>query len=92
MVSACNFHLNQPELDLGDCSVCLVDTGHPFQPELNWTWVTALYVCRLAEAGPLGKYITHETFPGPNAHTDADLEDYIRKTACSGNALVGTCK
>ncbi len=31
-------------------------------------------------------------FPGTGRDSDADLEEFIRRTAHSGNALVGTCR
>ncbi|WIA36647.1 hypothetical protein OEZ86_007931 [Tetradesmus obliquus] len=47
---------------------------------------------RIAEQSPLGKYLSQEGWPGAGISSDADLEAYVRKTACSGNALVGTCR
>uniref|UniRef100_A0A7S0S699 Glucose-methanol-choline oxidoreductase N-terminal domain-containing protein n=1 Tax=Chlamydomonas leiostraca TaxID=1034604 RepID=A0A7S0S699_9CHLO len=47
---------------------------------------------RICEQSPLAQYITEERFPGTPTATDADLDAFIRKTTCSGNALVGTCK
>ncbi|KAL6758730.1 GMC oxidoreductase-domain-containing protein [Haematococcus lacustris] len=47
---------------------------------------------RIAEASPLSEYGTSERYPGPRATSDADLDEFIRKTTCSGNALVGTCR
>jgi hypothetical protein len=38
------------------------------------------------------QYVLDEKYPGPRADSDAALEEFIRRTACSGNALVGTCK
>ena len=47
---------------------------------------------RIAESQPLGKYLNAEAYPGSGRNGDADLEEFIRKTAHSGNALVGTCR
>ena len=47
---------------------------------------------RIADAPPLAKYLEREGWPGADAQSDADLEAYVRRTACSGNALVGTCR
>lgn len=46
----------------------------------------------MASKGPLGQYISEESFPGPARQSDADLEAYIRSTVHSGNALVGSCR
>jgi len=47
---------------------------------------------KIARADPLGRYVTDEAYPGPARQDDAGLDEYIRKTAHSGNALVGTCR
>lgn len=46
----------------------------------------------IAAQSPLAKYITEERYPGARSSSDADLDDFIRSTTCSGNALVGTCR
>jgi choline dehydrogenase-like flavoprotein len=46
----------------------------------------------VAEHSSLGKYLSQEGWPGASVTSDADLEAYVRKTACSGNALTGTCR
>mmetsp|Transcript_15670 Transcript_15670/g.39865 ORF Transcript_15670/g.39865 Transcript_15670/m.39865 type:complete len:567 (+) Transcript_15670:1-1701(+) len=38
------------------------------------------------------KYNPVEVFPGPSVQTDEELDDYIRNSAHSGNALVGSCR
>ncbi|GFR43618.1 hypothetical protein Agub_g4717 [Astrephomene gubernaculifera] len=45
----------------------------------------------IARQEPLRKYLEEETFPGERASSEQDLEDYLRRTAHSGNALVGSC-
>lgn len=73
------------------------------QVELNYfqddgsdlaTLVSGVKVARnIAEQAPLGKYLTEEEgWPGADVTSESDLEAYVRKTACSGNALVGTCR
>jgi len=37
----------------------------------------------------LGKYLKEEGWPGAAVQSQADLENYVRTTACSGNALTG---
>ncbi|GIL70388.1 hypothetical protein Vretimale_3577 [Volvox reticuliferus] len=40
---------------------------------------------------PLRKLLEEETFPGERITGDTDIEEYVRRTVHSGNALVGTC-
>nr|WRW24843.1 choline dehydrogenase [Dunaliella tertiolecta] len=47
------------------------------------------YIC---QQEPLANFITTEKWPGPQYQSDEELDEYIRATACSGNALVGTCR
>ncbi|KAG2445644.1 hypothetical protein HXX76_000254 [Chlamydomonas incerta] len=55
------------------------------------TLVQAVKMARqIAAQEPLKKYLQEETFPGERAASDKDLEEYIRRTVHSGNALVGT--
>eukprot|EP00878_Enallax_costatus_P001969 GHUV01002133.1.p1 GENE.GHUV01002133.1~~GHUV01002133.1.p1 ORF type:complete len:615 (+),score=207.39 GHUV01002133.1:83-1927(+) len=57
------------------------------------TLVSGVKVARnIAEQAPLGKYLEEEGWPGADVTSESDLEAYVRKTACSGNALVGTCR
>jgi hypothetical protein len=37
-------------------------------------------------------YKLQEGYPGPSIQEDADIDDFIRRSTCSGNALVGTCR
>jgi choline dehydrogenase-like flavoprotein len=81
--------LAQPSIDLGYFS------GPGGAADLG-TLRCGLRLARdIAGRGPLGSYITEERFPGPAAgdwSSDAQLDEFIRRSACSGNALVGTCK
>ena len=38
------------------------------------------------------QYLGKEVFPGDSIQSDSDIEEYIRKTIHTSNALVGTCK
>lgn len=81
-------------------------SADPFTaPAININWLSdaagedmatlkaALRLSRqLAATNPLAEYLTVEGFPGPDVQDDDQLEAYIRRTAHSGNALVGTCK
>ncbi|GBF88787.1 choline dehydrogenase [Raphidocelis subcapitata] len=46
----------------------------------------------IAEQAPLAKYLKQEGWPGADVQSEADLEAYVRRSACSGNALVGSCR
>lgn len=46
----------------------------------------------LAKAPAFASYKGFEVFPGPSVQTDSDINDYIRKSLHTSNALVGTCK
>lgn len=45
----------------------------------------------IARQEPLRKYLVEEAFPGDRISSDEDIEEYVRRTVHSGNALVGTC-
>jgi choline dehydrogenase-like flavoprotein len=47
---------------------------------------------KLAQASAFREYIGEEVYPGPAVQTDAEIEDYIRSTVHTSNALVGTCR
>ena len=40
----------------------------------------------------MGEYTGEEVYPGKDVETDDQLDDYIRNTLHTANALVGTCK
>lgn len=46
----------------------------------------------IASSPAFDKYRGEEIYPGKHIQTDAELDDYIRKTLHTSNALVGTCK
>lgn len=39
-----------------------------------------------------GEYLGEEVFPGPSVKTDAEIDEYIKNTLHTANALTGTCK
>lgn len=45
----------------------------------------------MISAPSLAKYCKGELFPGVNLTSDEQMDEYIRSSVCSGNALVGTC-
>jgi len=53
----------------------------------------AVKLCRDLAAKPgLAELVAEEVHPGPAVQSDADLDAYIKKSVCSGNAVVGTCR
>jgi 4-pyridoxate dehydrogenase len=46
----------------------------------------------LARRPELKPFIAHELGPGPEVKTDAQLEDYVRRTAVTAHHPAGTCK
>ena len=46
----------------------------------------------IAARAPLSAYAAREEFPGDDVADDRALATYVRKTAHTANALVGTCK
>jgi choline dehydrogenase-like flavoprotein len=47
---------------------------------------------RVFERPELARYVESEGWPGASAQTTEELEAYVRRTACSGNAVVGSCR
>ena len=47
---------------------------------------------KLANSESFAKYKGAEVFPGAHIQTDEELDLYIRNSAHTSNALVGTCK
>jgi len=47
---------------------------------------------KLAHQQAFSKYIGEEVFPGREVQSDAELDNYIKSTVHTGNALVGTCR
>lgn len=39
-----------------------------------------------------GEYLGKECYPGPNVQTDEEIDEYIKNTLHTSNALIGTCK
>lgn len=39
-----------------------------------------------------GEYLGEEVYPGPGVETDAEIDEYIKNTVHTANALTGTCK
>lgn len=47
---------------------------------------------RLCNHPEWGAFRGTEVYPGPNVRTNQEIDDYIRKTCHTSNALTGTCK
>lgn len=47
---------------------------------------------KLAEAPALSQYKAEEVYPGKHINTDSEIDNYIRNTVHTSNALVGTCR
>lgn len=39
-----------------------------------------------------GEYLGEEVYPGPSVQSDAEIDEYIKNTLHTANALTGTCK
>jgi len=46
----------------------------------------------LAKQEAFAEYVGHEVFPGKDVTSDKDLDEYIRSSVHTANALVGTCR
>ncbi|GLC45037.1 hypothetical protein PLESTB_001461800 [Pleodorina starrii] len=69
-----------------------IDINYFSDPEDLATLKNGVRMAReIAAQEPLRKYLQEETFPGERASSDKDIEEYVRRTVHSGNALVGTC-
>tara|TARA_B110000305_G_scaffold234499_1_gene292634 strand:- start:42 stop:518 length:477 start_codon:yes stop_codon:yes gene_type:complete len=47
---------------------------------------------KLGESKQWGEYLGNEVLPGKDLVSDAELDQYIKNTVHTANALVGTCK
>jgi choline dehydrogenase len=47
---------------------------------------------QLGNRAEWGEYLGEEVFPGPDVQTDAEIDEYIKNTLHTANALTGTCK
>ena len=47
---------------------------------------------KITKSPAFAQYLGEEVYPGPNVKTDEQIDDYIRNTVHTSNALVGTCK
>ena len=47
---------------------------------------------KIISTQPFDQFRGEEVFPGPSVKSDADIENYIRESVHTSNAIVGTCK
>jgi choline dehydrogenase-like flavoprotein len=47
---------------------------------------------QLGNRAEWGEYLGEEVFPGADVRTDAEIDEYIKNTIHTANALTGTCK
>lgn len=47
---------------------------------------------KLGRSSKWNEYLGEEVFPGPEVNSDEEIEDYIRRSVHTSNALTGTCK
>jgi len=73
-----------------------IETGYLADPEGRdlATLLHGITLAReLASGSAFSEYIEGEAFPGPSVATnDEALEDYVRRSIHSSNAIVGTCR
>ena len=71
----------------------VISTGYLTQPDDLASIRNGIKLSRkLARSSAFSRFNPVELHPGPNVQTDAELDDYIRASAHSGNALVGSCR
>ncbi len=71
----------------------VISTGYLTQPDDLASIREGIKLSRkLATSSAFSRFNPIELHPGPNVQTDAELDEYIRASAHSGNALVGPCR
>ena len=71
----------------------LIDCGYLSDPDDLTTLRQGIKIARKLGTRPeWGKYLGEEVFPGPDIQTDDEIDEYIRNTVHTANALIGTCK
>jgi choline dehydrogenase-like flavoprotein len=71
----------------------VISTGYLTSPEDVVTIREGIKLSReLGTSKEFHQYNPVEMFPGPAIQTDEEIDEYIRSSAHSGNALVGSCK
>jgi choline dehydrogenase-like flavoprotein len=70
-----------------------IDGGYFSNPDDLATLREGIKISRQLGTRPeWAEYLGEEVFPGPTVQTDEEIDDYIKNTLHTANALVGTCK
>jgi len=71
----------------------VVDTSYLSHPADLATLREGIKLARkLSQRPEWGEYLGNEIYPGTNVKTDEEIDEYIRNTLHTANALTGTCK
>lgn len=71
----------------------IIDGGYLSNPEDVATLREGIKLARtLCNRPEWGDYLGQEVFPGAHVQTDAQIDEYIRSSVHTANALTGTCK
>lgn len=71
----------------------IIDTAYLSDPADLATLREGIKLSRkLGRSEKWGEYLGEEVFPGPDVQTDDEIDEYIRNSLHTANALTGTCK
>lgn len=71
----------------------VIDGGYLSNPEDLATLREGIKIARMLGNRPeWAEYLGQEVFPGPHVQSDEQIDEYIRDTLHTANALTGTCK
>ena len=71
----------------------IIDGGHVKTEEDMATLREGIRMSRTLGTSPaFAPYMGEEVYPGTHIQSDAEIDEYIRETVHTSNALVGTCK
>lgn len=71
----------------------MIDAGYLSNESDLATLREGIKLCRqLGRRSEWDEYLGEEVYPGADVRTDDDIDEYIRNTLHTANALTGTCK
>jgi fatty acid photodecarboxylase len=71
----------------------MIDGGYLSNPDDLATLRAGIKLGRsLGERPEWAEFLGKEVYPGPSVQTDAEIDEYIKNSVHTANALVGTCK
>jgi choline dehydrogenase-like flavoprotein len=71
----------------------IIDGGYLSNPDDLATLREGIKLARrLCNRAEWGEYLGQEVYPGSDVQSDAQIDEYIRNTVHTANALTGTCK